>query len=104
MGPASDPEPGNRDIVSSVRIGSQLNELAWFSTTPYLSILVAPRFRPQRLVVDPTSNYFWLSCETATESLEASRAVPAASRELVRKYSCLHRAPRAPAPRVRGPT
>jgi hypothetical protein len=89
-GTASDPALGDPHIVSSGRIGADLNRLSWFSTTPYLSVIVA-KFAPARLVVDPTNNYFWLSCETATANLKADRAVPAESRTLVRTYACLHR-------------
>jgi hypothetical protein len=97
MGTASDPTLGSSRFVSSERIGAPLNRLAWFSTTHFLSVLLAPRLGPARLVVDPSATYFWLSCETATESLEARRAVPADSRELVRVYSCLHRRRRSTA-------
>jgi hypothetical protein len=96
-GTVSDPGLGDPRFVSSARVPARLNRLSWFSTTPFLSVLVAPQLRPARLVVDPTSDYFWLSCETATASANADRAVPAQSRELVRVYSCLHR------PRVRPP-
>jgi hypothetical protein len=94
MGAASDPALGDVRFVSSDRIGANLNRLSWFSTTPFLSVLVAPRFAPSRLVVDqrdPKSNYFWVSCETATANLKADSVVPAESRWLVRVYSCLHR-------------
>ena len=91
MSTAADTALGDPRFVSSKRIAPELNRLSWFSTTPFLSILVAPNLKPDRLVVHPTSNYFWLSCETATENLEARRAAPAESRELVRTYSCLHR-------------
>jgi len=91
MGTASDPALGNRRFVSSRRIGADLNRLSWFSTTPFLSVLVAPNFAPRRLVVDRDSSYFWLSCDTATENFQAHRAVPVESRRLVRVYSCLHR-------------
>ena len=57
----------------------------------FLSVLVAPKFTPRRLVVHPKSNYFWLSCETATENRNASRSVPVQTRDLIRAYSCLHR-------------
>lgn len=89
-GTASDPALGDPRFVSSRRIGANLNRLSWFSTTPYLSAILAD-FAPARLVVDPAGNYFWLSCETATANAKATRAVPAAARELVRVYSCLHR-------------
>jgi hypothetical protein len=89
-GAASDPALGDARFVSSGRIGSDLNRLSWFSTTPYLSAILAD-FAPSRLVVDPRGNYFWLSCATATANAQAVRAVPAATRDLVRVYSCLHR-------------
>ena len=86
----SDPALGDPRFVSSERIASDLNQLSWFSTTPYLSIIVA-KFVPNRLVIDPTGTYFWLSCATATANENAARATPRESRELVRIYSCLHR-------------
>ncbi len=90
-GTASDPSLGDPHFVSSDRIGADRNRLSWFSTTPYLSVIVA-NFAPTRLVVDPrANNYFWLSCETATANLKADRAVPAESRRLVRVNACLHR-------------
>jgi hypothetical protein len=90
-GAASDPWLGDPHFVSSKRIGSELSRLSWFSTTPYLSALVAD-FAPTRLVVDPrANNYFWLSCATATANLEAVRTVPVEARRLVRTYACLHR-------------
>jgi len=89
-GAASDPTLGDSHFVSSDRIGSDLNRLSWFSTTQFLSEIVT-KFAPARLVVDPTANYFWLSCETATANFKADRAVPAASRRLESIYACLHR-------------
>ena len=86
----SDPALGDRRFVSSERIGSIANRLSWFSTTPYLSVILA-EFTPKRLVIDPNGNYFWLSCATATANEKAARAVPTETRELVRIYSCLHR-------------
>jgi hypothetical protein len=91
MGTASDPDLGDPRFVSSARINADLNRLSWFSTTPYLSVLVAPAFLPARLVVDPTANYFWLSCEIAAANEKADRAIPVESRRLVRIYACLHR-------------
>jgi hypothetical protein len=91
-GEQSDPSLGDPRFVSSARIAAGLNRLSWFSTTPYLSALVA-NFRPNRLVIDPGGNYFWLSCATATANENAGRAVPAETRELMRVYSCLHRSP-----------
>jgi len=90
IGNASDPSLGDPRFVSSERISPELGPLAWNSTAPYLSVIVA-NLVPNRLVVDPTANYFWLSCATATANYEASRFVPAASRNLVRIYACLHR-------------
>jgi hypothetical protein len=90
-GTTSDPALGDPRFVSSARISADLNRLSWFSTTPYLSVLLAPGFVPARLVVDPTANYFWLSCETATANKKADRAIPVESRRLVRVYACLHR-------------
>jgi hypothetical protein len=90
MGDDSDPALGNPHFVSSDRIASNLNRLSWFSTTPYLSVIVT-NFKPNRLVIDPTGNYFWLSCATATANAKAARAVPEVGRDLVRIYSCLHR-------------
>ena len=89
-GSASDPALGDPRFVSSKRISPDLNQLAWSSTTPYLSVIVA-NLIPNRLVVDPTANYFWLSCKTATANYEALRSVPSASRDLVRIYACLYR-------------
>src|SRR5260370_35842308 len=43
----SDPVLGNPHFVSSERIGSSLNRLSWFSTTPYLSAIEA-NFSPNR--------------------------------------------------------
>jgi hypothetical protein len=86
----SDPALGDPRFVSSQRITADLNRLSWFSTTPYLSVVVA-HFRPNRLVIDPAGNYFWLSCDTATANAKAISATPAESRDLVRTYSCLHR-------------
>lgn len=88
---ASDPALGDPHFVSSRRIASGLNRLAWNSTTPYLSVLVAPGLQPTRLVIDPETSYFWLSCETATKSEYTSTAIPAESRSLVKRYACLHR-------------
>ena len=90
-GTGSDPALGNPLFVSSRRLGAELNRLAWTSTTPYLSVLVAPGLAPTRLVVDPDTGYFWLSCETATKSKRTSTAIPAEGRRLIRLYACLHR-------------
>jgi hypothetical protein len=90
MGQESDPLLGNQNFVSSARISSYLAPLSWFSTLPYLSVVLA-NFSPDRLVIDPAGNYFWLSCETATQNRDAKRAIPVQAREFVRIYSCLHR-------------
>ena len=89
----SDPMLGDPRFVSAERIRPALAALSWFSTVPYLSIILS-NFAPNRLVIDPAGNYFWLSCETATKSRDASLAVSQQTRELVRVYSCLHRPPR----------
>jgi hypothetical protein len=89
-GQEQDPSLGDSHFVSSRRIAPSLDSLSWFSTTPYLSVLLA-NFSPTRLVIDPVGNYFWLSCATATQNSDAQRAVPTQARELVRIYSCLHR-------------
>ena len=89
-GHEADPALGNPQFVSSERISPKLDALSWFSTIPYLSVVLA-NFSPTRLVIDPAGNYFWLSCATATRNRDAERAVPVQPRELVRIYSCLHR-------------
>jgi hypothetical protein len=90
-GTLSDPALGDPQFVSSGRIGADLNRLSWYSTTPYLSVILA-KLAPTRLVVDPrVYNYFWLSCATATANLDAARAVPVATRKLVQAFACLHR-------------
>lgn len=90
-GTVSDPSLGDPRFVSSERIGPDLNRLSWFSTTPYLSVIVT-NFVPTRLVLDPrANNYFWLSCKTATANFKAARAIPIETRRLVRVYACLHR-------------
>jgi hypothetical protein len=90
MSDESDPALGNSRFVSSERIPAGLSRLSWFSTTPYLSVVVA-HFMPNRLVIDPAGNYFWLSCDTATANAKAISATSAETRDLVRIYSCLHR-------------
>jgi hypothetical protein len=90
LGSASDPALGDPRFVSSQRISPELNQLSWFSTVEYLSIILSD-FKPVRIVVDPAGNYFWLSCGTATENAKATRSVPMPARDLVRIYSCLHR-------------
>jgi hypothetical protein len=89
-GNQSDPALGDPRFVSSERMAPSTSQLSWFSTTPYLSAIVA-NFMPNRLVIEPTGNYFWLSCATATANRDAVRATPTESRDLIRIYSCLHR-------------
>lgn len=89
-GTASDPKLGDPRFVSSTRISDDLNRLSWRSTTPYLSVLLAPKLAPTRLVVDPHANFYWLSCRTATDNLVSDRAVPAESRKLVKMEACQH--------------
>ena len=91
MSSASDPQLGNPRFVSATRLGEERNQFAWGSTTHFLSVLVAPHMKPERLVVDPDTNYFWLSCPTATANMVAPRRVPAESRQLIRTHACLHR-------------
>jgi hypothetical protein len=86
----SDPVLGDPRFVSAERISPALAPLSWFSTIPYLSIILS-NFSPNRLVIDPAGNYFWLSCGTATRNENAELVVPVQTRELVRVYSCLHR-------------
>ena len=90
LGSASDPALGDPSFVSSQRISPEHNQLSWFSTVEYLSIILSD-FKPVRIVVDPAGNYFWLSCGTATENAKTTRSVPMPARDLVRIYSCLHR-------------
>src|SRR5262245_5457724 len=92
-GTISDPALGDPRFVSANRIPERLNGLVWASTTHFLSVLVAPAFAPARLVVDPDANYFWLPCRTAAATSIGRRAVPLVTRQLVRKYACLHRKP-----------
>jgi hypothetical protein len=87
----SDLELGDSNFVSSRRIDNALNRVSWSSTTPYLSVMLAPRLMPTRLVVDPGAGYFWLSCQFAIANEGASRAIPAKSRGLIRIHACLHR-------------
>lgn len=91
MSGLSDPALGDPRFVSSRRIGDDLNRVSWFSTTQFLSVLLAPHLKPMRLVMDPSQNYFWLSCRTATANADAARVVPVETRRLVQRDSCLHR-------------
>lgn len=91
MGTTSNPELGNPRFTSAARIGEERNQLSWGSTTHFLSVLLAPSLTPRRLVVDPDTNYFWLSCKDATANMVAHRAVPVESRQLIRAHACAHR-------------
>ena len=91
MGAASDPALGDPRFVSSDRIDPDTNRLKWQTTTQFLSVLVAPGFLPNRLVVDPSAGYFWLTCARATATEQADIPLPVESRRLIRVYSCLHR-------------
>jgi hypothetical protein len=90
-GSLSDPALGDPKFVSANRIPAKVNGMVWASTTHFLSILVAPAFAPARLVVDPDATYFWLPCRTAEISAAARRPVPLITRQLLRRYACLHR-------------
>jgi hypothetical protein len=90
MSSKSDPALGNPRFVSAERLSPALTPLSWFSTIPYLSIVLSD-FSPNRLVIDPAGNYFGLSCGTAIRNRDAELVVPVRIRELVRVYSCLHR-------------
>lgn len=91
MGADSDPGLGDPAFVSAARLGAAHARMAWNSTTPYLAVLVAPGHAPARLVVDPTANYFWLTCAQARAAEAHGEAIPADSRRLIRVYACAHR-------------
>jgi len=90
-GTASDPVLGDPRFVSADRLPAKFEALGWASTTQYLSVLLAPGFAPNRLVVDPDEGYYWLSCETATANRLAARVVSERTRELIGADACLHR-------------
>lgn len=90
-GTASDPDLGDPRFVSSQRIDPRFSGVTWFSTTHFLSVLVAPKLAPARLVVDPAATYFWLPCATAAASEKRTLPVPVESRRLLRIHACLHR-------------
>lgn len=91
MSDLSDPALGDTRFVSSARIDKRLDRLSWFSTTPYLSVLLAPRMAPKRLVIDPAGDYYWVSCGMAKATERSPRSLPVESRSLVRVFACLHR-------------
>lgn len=90
-GSASDPQLGDPRFVSSERIDPKLWPLTWNSTTLFLSVMVAPGYKAGRLVIDPSGNYFWLTCAQATAQEHAKLAIPVESRGLIRRHACLHR-------------
>lgn len=87
----SDPSLGDARFVSTKRLNPALDPLSWWSTTHFLSVLVAPQMSPGHLVVDPRPNWFWISCKTATRSADTAKSVPAESRHLIALHACLHR-------------
>src|SRR5262249_16295593 len=91
VGTASDGALGDPRFVSSDRIAADVNRLSWLTTTPFLSVLVAPGRLPSRLGVDPGAGYFWLTCALATANEKADLPIPVASRTLIRIHACLHR-------------
>jgi hypothetical protein len=91
LGEDADPALGFPDFVSSARLSTHFERLSWQSTTPFLSVLVSDRYAPRRLVVDPQANYFWFDCTAASANATAVRAVPMMTREMIRRYTCLHR-------------
>ena len=81
---------GILSFVSSERISPNLYALSWFSTMPYLSVILG-NFSPTRLVIDPTREIFLVILRDRNPKQDADRAVSVQPRELVRIYSCLHR-------------
>lgn len=86
-------EPQARKYVAIDPDDPKLHGMPWFSTLPYLSVLVAPGFKPERLAIDPRSDYFWISCANATRSVRKANgsSIPAQSREMIRDYNCRNR-------------
>lgn len=91
MGALSDERLGDGRFVDAERLGRSLNRMSWYSTTHYLSVLLAPGYRPDRLVVDADAGYYWLSCAMARASEAGASAIPRESRRLVRVLACLKR-------------
>lgn len=90
-GDDADPALGDARFVSARRLAPALDRFSWDSTTPYLSVLIAPQMRPARLVVDPRAGYFWLSCDVARRSEAADANIPKESRALISRLACQHR-------------
>jgi hypothetical protein len=91
MQPVSNLELGSDHFVSSDRLSSDVRRMSWNSTTPYLSVLVAPELRPRRLVVEPSAGYFWVSCVQARQMIAGGSLIPQVSGEMIARYACLHR-------------
>lgn len=91
MGARSDPGLGDGAFVSASRIGAGQALVGWSSTTPFLSALVSPGLAPARLVIDPRAGYVWFDCAAARANAARPGAVPAATRGMVARYTCLHR-------------
>lgn len=91
MSETSDPRLGDPRFADAERLGQHLNQLSWYSTTHFLSILLAPDWLPKRLVVDPDAGYYWFDCAMAKADEVRPSAIPQESRRLVRVLSCRHR-------------
>jgi hypothetical protein len=83
--------PGNPAFALNTQVRTQHDDMAWNSTTPYLSVLLAPRFLPRYLVVDPTTGYWWIDCATARANRDRPLGLPERPRALVAAYACRYR-------------
>lgn len=90
-GAASDPALGDPALVSARRLSAAHDRLGWHSTTPFLSVLVAPGMAPSRLVADDITDYFWFTCPAAEANRDRPGPLPRATRDLVTRYICLDR-------------
>ncbi len=90
-GASSDGRLGAPRFASSARLPAGVEALDWESTTPYLSVLVAPRLQPARLVVSPQSVYIWMSCADARRHAAQASAVPDDARGLIASHACANR-------------
>jgi len=92
-GMVSKAETPERKYVEIDPDNPKFHDMPWFSTLPYLSVLVAPGFKPHRLVIDPKSDYFWVSCANLTASVRKGNglSIPAQSRQMIRDYNCRNR-------------
>jgi len=86
-------ETSERKYVEIDPENPNFHDMPWFSTLPYLSVLVAPGFKPLRLVIDPKSDYFWVSCAKLTASVRkgSDLGIPVQSRQMIRDYNCRNR-------------